>query len=314
MVKTCAPDPVLVGNDICWNIAVYNTGDRPFDCTITDPTVPGWDPIDLPGTVPTGGSQSLVEVCREVLIGEAGSTISNTATAVCTPSNTDYDNVFDVCDHPLADCSADCEVPPEVDELCRTPGFWKTHAGVEKAGRSTNLTQTVIDYSDVMFGAGDGTFGLGTICGVDIIDTTTYNYVGTGIGSSNGAMSAVEGMCVHPKQESVRQLQRQLIAASINCVASGGGADCTGMQVEQVWKDANVDCAANAPGLTSWIDMIDDFNNGRAPYTCSENIKESVVFEEIIAAGGKVPGPAGSSNACSEATYNERYLVPVLTP
>jgi hypothetical protein len=64
MVKTCDPDPVMVDEDICWNITVFNTGDKDFDCTITDPTVPGWNPIDLPGTVAPGGSQSLAEVCR----------------------------------------------------------------------------------------------------------------------------------------------------------------------------------------------------------------------------------------------------------
>mgnify|MGYP003572106735 CR=1 FL=1 len=294
MVKTCSPDPVPVDQDICWDITINNTGDKDFDCVINDVTA---GITDAPLAVTAGGSNSLAQVCRTVLVDEAGTTISNTATAVCTASG--YTNAIDVCTDP-AGCEADCVVPG--DELCRTPGFWKTHAGVEKAGRSTNLTQEVIDHNG-------GTLGI--ICGVEITDTTTYNYAGTGVGTSNGYESAVEGMCVHPKQRIVRQLQRQLIAAAINCVVSGGSADCTGLLVGDKWKAANTACVNEAPDMSSWIDEIDAFNNGEAPYTCSENIKESDVFDDVIVGGGKVPGPAGSSNACSEATYNDFYLVPL---
>ncbi len=131
------------------------------------------------------------------------------------------------------------------DELCRTPGFWKTHAGVEKAGRSTNLTQEVIDYNG-------GT--LGTICGVEITNTSVNDYDGAGSYPGNGDGSAVEGMCVHPKQKIVRQLQRQLIAASLNCVMSGGTADCTGISIYDDLNDANAACTANArkPELLDW--------------------------------------------------------------
>ena len=165
----------------------------------------------------------------------------------------------------------------------------------------------MIDYSDVNYGTGDGSFGLGTICGVPITDTTTYDYVGTGVGDSNGAESAVEGMCVHPKTLSIRQLQRQLIAAAINCVVSGGSPDCTGVSVGDDWKAAN-DVCTNGGDYSYWIDIIDDFNNGLYPGSnCTEDIADSVVFGNV---DYKVPGPAGSSNACSEATSNDWYLVP----
>jgi len=290
MSKTCTPDPVKVGEQICWDITVNNTGDKDFDCKITDIIV-GLDEAEL--SVPAGGSNSLAQVCRTVLPGEEGTTISNTASADCSPDG--YDNEITIGD------TADCEVERDVDELCRTPGFWKTHAGEEKAGRSSNLTQIVIDST-----SGNT---LGNICGDEITDTWTNNYPeGTGYdGGTNGANSAVEGMCVHPKQQIIRQLQRQLIAAALNCVVSGGGADCTGVSVEQDWQDANADCTANTGNLSGWVDIIDDFNNGLYEGSnCSPNIKESPVFDGV----DKVPGPAGSSNACSEATYNDFYLVP----
>ena len=195
---------------------------------------------------------------------------------------------------------ADCVVPGE--ELCRTPGFWKAHAGVEKDGRSNNLTQAVIDYNGG---------SLGFICGVEITDTWTYNYpAGTGYaGGTNGAESAVEGMCIHVKQLIVRQLQRQLIAAAINCVASGGSADCTGLLVGDNWKAANASCVAEDGEMSSWVDEIDDFNNGVGDYTCTPNIQDSIVFDGWT--GPKLPGPAGSSWACGEATSNDFYLVPL---
>jgi hypothetical protein len=286
LAKECTPDPVAVGATINWAITVNNTGDINLNCVVNDSTA-GY--IDEPVAVAAGGSQTL-NASETVEAGDAP-TISNTATVDCPIAG--FDNSVN------DEASADCEVQV-VNELCRTPGFWKTHGGAEKAGRSTNLVWEVIDYTP-----GDT---LGPICG-DVINNTSVNGYSDvpAIMEGNGDGSALEGMCVHPKQQIIRQLQRQLIAASLNCVASGGSADCTGISVYQDFTDANADCTANAPGLSSWVDKIDDFNNGRAPYTCSENIKESVVFEGV---GYKVPGPAGSSNACSEATYNDFYLVP----
>jgi len=293
LTKTCDPKSIAVPNDINWEICVENTGDKALDCLIDDDKVPyAGELVQVPvGTTPVCLNASRATTSADV------PSITNVASGSCTvaASEGQYDNKVT-----LPDADATCEVN-DVKEYCRTPGFWKTHAGVEKAGRSTNLTQTVID----VYGT------LGTICGVDITDTTTYNYVGTGWGTSNGYESAVEGMCVHPKQKIVRQLQRQLIAAAINCVVSGGSADCTGLLVGDNWKAANASCLAEDGEMSSWVDEIDDFNNGRAPYTCSENIKESDVFKDLIAAGNKVPGPAGSSNACSEATGNDFYLVPL---
>ena len=102
---------------------------------------------------------------------------------------------------------------------------------------------------------------------------------------------------------------RQLIAASLNCVVSGGSADCTGVSIGDDWKAANAACIDPNGDYSYWEGKIDDFNNSRAPYTCTDNIQDSFLFKDWT--GPKVPGPAGSSNACSEATGNDFYLVPL---
>ena len=292
MTKECRPDPVAVGEDITWEITINNTGDKDIDCLVIDDTAGYPAPGELL-SVPAGGSDSLTP-SRTVVEGD-GPTISNTATASCTvaASEGEYDNSID-----LGPETADCEIPPDVDEICRTPGFWGTHAGEEKEGRSTNLTQEVIDFNGG---------SLGTICGEEITNTSVNDYTGAGSYPGNGDGSAVEGICVHPKGAQVRQLMRQLIAASLNCVVSGGGADCTGVSIYDDFTDANAACAANAGDLSQWIGIIDDFNNGVGSTCHDRNLTESDVFDGV---SYKVPGPAGSSRACSAATKNDFYHVP----
>jgi len=298
--KECQPAPpavTIIPGAISWEICVENTGDLDLACDISDTKAfTGTKPL----SVGAGLSACLPVESRPSTLDDSPS-VTNEATATCTPVDAAgallVDNTFD-----LEPATATCLVEPPGEFFCRTPGFWKTHAGTEKDGRSTNLTQTVIDSTPGQT--------LGTICGVEIFDTSVYQYDGPGSYPGDGANSAVEGMCVHPKTKIVRQLQRQLIAASVNCVVSGGGADCQGVPVHQDWLDANTDCTTVANGgsadLSTHIETIDDFNNGLY-VPCSENIKEAPVFDGI----DKVPGPAGSSNACSEATYNDFYLVPL---
>ena len=95
-----------------------------------------------------------------------------------------------------------------VTEICRTPGFWGTHGGIEKS-RSVNITEAVLD----SFG------GTLEICGTIINNTT--------LGSQN---SALEAICVSPKGDSRLQLARQLTAAALNCgITNAGGTpgSCT---------------------------------------------------------------------------------------
>ena len=79
--------------------------------------------------------------------------------------------------------------PPECvpsEEICRTPGFWGTHGGVEKGG--PNITQFAIDQAG----------GSIEICGQTITNTTPTTTTPTAPGNDQ---SALEAICVSPFQE-----------------------------------------------------------------------------------------------------------------
>ena len=164
-------------------------------------------------------------------------------------------------------------------EICRTPGFWGTHAGVAKPN-STNLTQTVID-------AVGGTL---VICGEDVTNTLVEDN-----------QSAIEALCVSPSGQQRLQLVRQLTAAALNCVISGGSADCAGTSLDTVFADVNAACGANAANnedLLIWIDVFDAWNNDEI---CHErDLSDSDVFDEVTL----LPGAAGSPRECNKAKRN----------
>ncbi|HEX9852784.1 MAG TPA: hypothetical protein VGA68_07200, partial [Woeseiaceae bacterium] len=127
------------------------------------------------------------------------------------------------------------------EAICRTPGFWGAHGGDSK-NRSQNITQAVIDEVG----------GL-NVCGVTIDNTD--------VGSDT---SALEAMCVSVKGVSERQLVRQLTAAALNCVMSGGDSDCVGGPIEELFADCNDSCQgfASDRSINECIGEIDCFNNG----------------------------------------------------
>ena len=175
-----------------------------------------------------------------------------------------------------------CEV--QVMEICRTPGFWGTHAGTEK-NRSTDLTQMVID-------AAGGSL---SICGTTIDNTNVGN-----------AFSAVEAMCVSPEGDQRLQLARQLTAMALNCVVSGGGADCSGTSVESLFQAANDACTNGVANLGDYIAPVDAFNNGVNSDCHERDLGESDLFDGV----SPLPGPAGSSNACNAANRNSITVLP----
>ena len=61
----------------------------------------------------------------------------------------------------------------------------------------------------------------------------------------NNAASAIEAMCVSPQGDQRLQLVRQLTAGALNCIVSGGGADCSGTSVDQLFADCNAACIGN---------------------------------------------------------------------
>lgn len=205
-----------------------------------------------------------------------------------------------------------CECPPDGDEICRTPGFWGTHAGTEKDG-AVNITQAVLDEAGGVF-----------VCG-QLIDTT----------ATLRDDSAVESICVSPSGDSRLQLARHLTAAALNCVVSGGDPDCEGISIEETFATCNAVClGSTAMSVSDCIDALDCFNNGGRQLeggmcqtgTCSAD-GEAACYDDddcahlgtltmvakcvplpgnchdrdLPAAFGPPPHPAGSSKACNAA-------------
>jgi hypothetical protein len=161
----------------------------------------------------------------------------------------DADNcTTESCDPATGNCVSN-PTNPAPDEcggaICRTPGFWGTHAAAASKPKSFNITQAVIN-------AAGGTL---SICGKAITSTIT-----------NDNNSAVEAICVSPAGDIRLQLARQLTAAALNCVISGGGGDCMGTPLySTLFSSCNATCgdsSASTASITSCISQIDCLNNG----------------------------------------------------
>jgi hypothetical protein len=84
------------------------------------------------------------------------------------------------------------------------------------------MTQGIIDRAG----------GCMVVCGEKITNTNL-----------NDAESAVEALCV-PDGESTKQLARYLVAAALNCVLSGGPADCSTSSIAATYAACDAACAA----------------------------------------------------------------------
>lgn len=222
---------------------------------------------------------------------------------------------------PSLSCS--CE-PPAGDEICRTPGFWATHAGTEK-DRSQNITFAVI-------GAAPGSQL--DVCGKVIKNTDLASI-----------LSAEEAMCVSPRGDKRLQLARHLTAAALNCVMSGGTDTCSGVSIEQTFAECNSVCTLNSGDISGCIAKIDCFNNGGsllpngmcATGTCSndgdpckedadchagsdagsadttapvcvpdaDNCHRRALVNPDLGLNFDPPGPAGSPKKCNDAEKNK---------
>jgi len=208
-----------------------------------------------------------------------------------------------------------------VGAICRTPGFWSSHAyaNPDKQG-SRNIAQEVIN-------AGGGCL---EVCGEVITNT-----------DKNNADSVIEAMCVSVKGISRLQLVRQLTAAALNCVVSGGGSDCAGAPLyASVFSTCNAVCAdpAGDSGLVAaCIDEVDCLNNGGLPMgngfcqlgTCAGNglpcensctdgsaclplpgnCHDQPLVNEDLGLDFDPPGPAGSEKRCNSAKENECKVI-----
>jgi hypothetical protein len=154
--------------------------------------------------------------------------------------------------------TATCAFNVDVDctnILCRTAGFWGTHAGEECPGNksdcgSQNITQDVIDAC-----GGPGEQCL-EICGESIFNTD--------LDSGN---SALEAMCVSPAGDDALQLARQLTATALNCCISVGEDDCEGIdEWEDIFIYCNSVCALNLTDSFDYcINTLDCLNKGGIP-------------------------------------------------
>ena len=184
-------------------------------------------------------------------------------------------------------------------EICRTAGFWGTHAGTEKTG-TTNISEDVlrawlsVDIPDPQMvpekcvdnfdGSVScdfeppGPAGSPKACrDAKKSDVTLFNAFPEGANGiqicgktvsveqhGSNIPPVVEAICVAPNGDSRLQLGRQLTAAALNCMLSGGGANCTDTSIETVFASCNSTCAdpLQEDQVTSCIEKIDCFNNG----------------------------------------------------
>jgi hypothetical protein len=241
----------------------------------------------------------------------------------------------DTCD-PVLGCVFTPNTSCVTNEICRTPGFWGTHACpepgttpgtectlagsvCEKAG-SQNITQIVLDNFTGPCGAPL------LICGNDITNTCLND------------QSAVEAICVAVKGDSSLQVARQLTAAALNCILSnsaptetagtctGAGENCadvcSGVSVSAVFTACNDPanlCATTATvdgTVINCIDALDCFNNGgffdvatdscapcQNPDPITGLCPPSCHDRDLVNGcfSFNPPGPAGSPKECNDA-------------
>ncbi len=261
--------------------------------TCTDAPAPG-QPITFAGTVTNTGNVTLSNVaCTDDKAGP----VSLSTTTLAPGTSVAYSGSYVPSGSPSTDtvtctgtdainggtvsssASATCNVPT-VTEICRTAGFWKTHAGTEK-NNSQNITQMVINFSGCL-----------NICGEVITNTLT-----------NSANSALEAMCVAVAGDQRLQLARQLTAAALNCIMTAGDPSCAGVSIGDVFAACNAACASGQVSAVvggqsiDCTDALDSFNSNpacEAQPLCNKSL--NLCFDP--------PGPAGSTDACNLASSN----------
>jgi len=202
-------------------------------------------------------------------------------------------------------CVAGCCAHEDIcnEGICRTPGFWGTHARRNPAkARSQNITQAVINACG----------GSLLVCNECINATVPVN----------NAASSVEATCVSPRATIVLQNARQLTALALNCCVSGFGATCGG---DASWAALFSDCNNACLGLastrtnTQCRNEIDCSNNGgqfdSATGTCGgggpDNCHDRPLVNDALGLDFDPPGPAGSEDDCNLAISNHCAILPL---
>ena len=206
------------------------------------------------------------------------------------------------------------------DEICRTPGFWGSRGGIEKAPKSQNITQSVIcdgDIDCIIDPVANPPANPLDVCGTQISDTALL---------SDG--SAIEAICVNVKGDSKRQLVRQLTAAALNCRM----ATCT-TEHATLLANCNATCANEVVGeYTDCIGDLDYFNNGGGGEGvceiggeyCDDGTPCAGLGDSCLPAANchdeelpcddvvcyEPPGPASSPRKCNAARKNTFFVAP----
>jgi hypothetical protein len=184
------------------------------------------------------------------------------------------------------------------EAICRTPGFWGTHACPLNEDGSDNCPDGAQNITRQVIEAAGGCLD---VCGEVITNTAV-----------NDANSALEAICVHVKGVSERQLARQLTAAALNNVISGGTF------FPDLLSQCNSVCAGTGGTLTveQCIFLVDCVNNGGDPFTVPgscEPVEDSChdrqLCNEDVGLCFDPPGRAGSPKACNQANKTDCTVI-----
>jgi hypothetical protein len=198
--------------------------------------------------------------------------------------------------------------------VCRSAGFWQTHAGTEKG--APNLVLELLD------AAGDCV----VVCGEKIDSTAT-----------NSANSALEALCGPVEGIPRTQLARQLTTAVLNCIASGGGSGCALTDIAEQVATCDAICRSSASSKTQisqCIAALTCINEGGEPLaggfcqkgTCANNapcnsksgcsdqsacvpLPDSCADEDLALCAGR-KCPASSPGKCEQAKSTSCNIVP----
>ena len=147
--------------------------------------------------------------------------------------------------------------------VCRTPGFWGTHAEADpRKPSSQDIT---------------GAFLPVTVCGVVLNNTDVGNHC-----------SAQETLCESPHGDQRIQLARQLTAARLNC-----NVETCPASILTLLDNCEQACINSTSAVGQCIEDIDAFNNGVAPGATGCHDRSIPGFQP--------PGAAGSPGDCTEA-------------
>jgi hypothetical protein len=171
--------------------------------------------------------------------------VAATARAECLTAEDCPDLDGQACTVAVCSEAGECAIEDRCTEICRDAGFWGTHSGSENGGE--NLGQNIIDQAGPLI-----------LCRRAV---ATTEEVGT-------LRSALEGLCVREEGVELRDLARQLTAASLNCaISEGGSCDRITRRFVDVGFDAcnslcAGDAADDAPTVAECIRQMECFNTG----------------------------------------------------